>query len=470
MRAAALTTLTILLIALLCPADVLSWRNGGLGLYPKSTAPLAWNDPAAIWWKVPTPIKANACPILVGDRLIYTTEPAGLVCASAQTGQTLWTASNAYEDIIELSPAEEQELARAKSAMEGMADKLKPLERSHYKLQRRLRNDKKNAVLKTQLRKLRKEIVTLKATAGDILERFEKPKTHDVNGYASYTPCSDGKSIYVCNGLGVVAKFTLDGQRLWVRKMEQPDHGWGGAVSPTLVGGKLIVRFSDYTALDPETGKELWRVPNPKMFGVPASFELEGQWFLYTCRGELIRVADGKKLPSQDWTIATMSFAFFNTPYLEGNRLYVVHGAQGIQGDAYCMEIPGTVKELEAKGLTQVWYRELFHDRYYANPLVVDGLMYTFSMQHHVQVLEATNGELVYDHLIKSLNGRTFPGLLYVQGKIFAGEEEGTILFLEPGRKFKEYARYQLEECRSTPIFAGKVAYLRTLHHLWAFK
>ena len=465
-----LLCLAILLAVPLLSADVLSWRNGGKGLYPESTVPLNWDEPAALWWKRETPIKANACPILVGNKLIYTMEPAGVVCADARTGETIWTAFNAYEDIIKLSPAEQKELARAKAAMVGMADKLKPLQRDQYKLQRRLRNDRQNAELKGQLREVRKQLAKLNATAGNILERFEKPKTHNINGYASYTPCSDGESVYVCNGLGVVAKFNLEGTRIWAKKMEQPDHGWGGAVSPTLVDGKLIVRFSDYTALDPETGEELWRVPNPKMFGVPASFELEGQWFLYTCRGELIRVADGKKLPSQDWTIKTMSFAFFNTPYLEGNRLYVVHGAQGIQDDAYCMEIPKTVVELERRGLQQVWYKELFRDRYYANPLVIDGLMYTFSMQHHFQVLEAADGGVVYDHIIKGMTGRTFPGLLHVQGKIYAGEEDGTILFLEPGRKYQEHKRFRLEECRSTPIFAGDTAYLRTLESLWAFK
>ena len=34
--------------SLAAAADVLSWRNGGQGLYPDSTAPLDWDQPASL--------------------------------------------------------------------------------------------------------------------------------------------------------------------------------------------------------------------------------------------------------------------------------------------------------------------------------------------------------------------------------------------------------------------------------------
>lgn len=100
------------------------------------------------------------------------------------------------------------------------------------------------------------------------------------------------------------------GERIWAKRMEWPDYPWGGASSPILVGDKLIVRFADYVALDIETGNEIWRTEDPVAFGPPAKFQLEGQSFLYTVRGELIRVADGKRLPSQSWTIQGKDHAF----------------------------------------------------------------------------------------------------------------------------------------------------------------
>ena len=51
--------------------------------------------------------------------------------------------------------------------------------------------------------------------------------------------------------------YDLEGNRLWHQVLDDTDHVHGGTVSPILVDGVLIVRFSDYVALDSETGKEV---------------------------------------------------------------------------------------------------------------------------------------------------------------------------------------------------------------------
>ena len=451
-------------------SEVTSWRNGGNGIYSASQAPVQWDDPRNVLWKIDTPDWGNACPILVKDRLIYTAEPAELICIDSKTGERLWRASNAYEDVIDLSPEDLAAIKKAKSDRIALNARLKPLKAEQYKLNRRLQRDKENATIKRQLKAVRKKISTIESQIDPILKQFEKPKTHNTNGYASYTPCSDGRYIYCCNGLGIVTKHDLDGNRIWAKTMERPDHNWGGSISPQLVDGKLIVRFADYAALDLETGAELWRVEDPHTFGPPAIFEVEGQFYLYSCRGELIRARDGKKLPSQDWTIEQKTFAFFNTSFVSGNRIYSVHGAAGIQGDVYCMEIPDTNENLERNGLRQIWHTIASKERYYASPLVHEGLVYIFSMGQVFQVFEADTGALVYSQKIPGRMERTFPGLLLVNGMIYAGEENGTVFFLKPGRTFEEIARFDIGECRSTPIFDGDTAYLRTMEHVFAFK
>jgi outer membrane protein assembly factor BamB len=64
------------------------------------------------------------------------------------------------------------------------------------------------------------------------------------------------------------------------------------------VDDELIIRFSDYVALDPASGEELWRTPSTGVaFNCPANFELDGKHYLFTGRGELIRASDGKSFP-----------------------------------------------------------------------------------------------------------------------------------------------------------------------------
>lgn len=451
-------------------ADVRSWRNGGHGLYPETTAPLEWNDERNILWKVDTPIKGNAAPIIVGDKLFYTAEPADLICVDARSGKELWRTSNSFEDVIEMSDAKRKEIKRIIAANEQLNKTLEPAKRRVYQLTRKLRNDKGNQRLQAQLEKAKAEQKKLEKEAGTIPKQFIRPKTHDTNGYASMTNCSDGEFIYTGNGMGIVTKHDLAGNRIWGKIMEGPDHGFGTAVSPQLIGGKLIIRMGDYAALDPGTGEELWRVEDPATFGPPASFQVEDEHYLFTVRGELIRVSDGKKLPSQDWAIPQKKFAFFNTPFVDDNRVYVVHGAAGIQGDAYCMEIPGTKSEIAKNGLKQIWYSEVSKERYYTSPVAYEGLLYILSMGNKFQALDAQTGELLYTEKINGMTGRAFGGVTLVGNKLFVGEENGTALFIEPGPTFKELIRLDLGENRSTPIFDGDTAYLRTIEHLFAFK
>ncbi|MGK0237873.1 MAG: outer membrane protein assembly factor BamB [Candidatus Pelagisphaera sp.] len=467
------TTSLIILFGLIVSgrsADVTSWRNGGNGLYPNARPPLQWDDPSNILWKIDTPVWGNACPVLIGDRLIFTAEPADLICIDSKTGKLLWKTSNAYEDVITFTPDERQTFEHAKSQELVINAKLAPFKAAEYKLNRRVQRDKENIELKKELRALRKQMADIRSQIDPILLQFKKPKTHDTNGYASLTPCSDGEFIYNCNGLGIVTKHDLEGNRIWAKTMERPDHNWGASISPQIVDNKLIVRISDYAALDLETGEELWRIEDPHTFGPPAIFSVENHSYLYTTRGELIRVSDGTKLPSQDWTIEQKTFAFFNTNFVSGNRIYAAHGAAGIQGDVFCMEFPDTIQELEQNGLKQIWHADVSKERYYASPLVHEGLVYIFSMGQVFQVLDAANGELAYSKKIPGRMERTFPGLLLVNDMIYTGEENGTAFFLKPGREYQEIARFNIGECRSTPIFNGDTVYLRSMEHVYAFK
>ncbi|MDA0348907.1 MAG: PQQ-binding-like beta-propeller repeat protein [Verrucomicrobia bacterium] len=451
-------------------ADVTSWRNGGFGLYPDTTAPIDWDNQDNVLWKIDTPIRGNATPIVVGQKLFYTAEPGDLICADANTGKTLWRTSNSFEDVIEMPDEERREIKRIIEANENLTELLEPAKRKVYELTRKLRSDKSNEKLQSQLEDANAEQKKLEQEAGTVPKQFIKPKTHDTNGYASMTACSDGTYIYTGNGMGIVTKHDLNGNRIWGKVMEGPDHAFGTAVSPQLIGGKLILRMGDYAALDPESGKELWRIKDPATFGPPASFQLEDEWYLYTVRGELMRVSDGKKLPSQDWDIPEKKFAFFNTPFVGGNRVYVVHGAAGIQGDAYCMEIPSTKKALEKTGLTQVWYSEVSKERYYASPVTHQGITYIISMGNEFQALDAATGELLFSKKIDGMKGRAFTGVTLVGDKLLVGEENGLAVFIQPGPTYKEHARFDLGENRSTPIFDGDTAYLRTIEYLIAYK
>jgi outer membrane protein assembly factor BamB len=107
----------------------------------------------------------------------------------------------------------------------------------------------------------------------------------DKSNYASPSPVTDGRVVVFLYGNGDLAAFDPAGKRLWARSLER-DYGpwayqWTYGASPTLYDGKLFVQVlqrdtavngrgrtdgpneSYLLALEPLTGRELWRHVRP---------------------------------------------------------------------------------------------------------------------------------------------------------------------------------------------------------------
>lgn len=452
-------------------ADIRSWRNDGNGLYPAAQAATDWADASRVKWETALPARGNGCPILVGGKLFFTAEPATLVCADAATGKILWQKSNEYTDLMEVTPGKSKDMEAAIAKAKEIEEKAAPLERELYREERRMRRNRDDAALGARVDELKKQIADLRKGAGPLADQMKKPSAHDTNGYSSYTPVSDGKHVWACFGTGVVVCYDLEGKRVWHKRTDSPDHDWGGASSPTLVDGKLIIRFSDHVALDPASGKELWRTPSTGVaFNCPANFKLDGKHYIFTARGELIRASDGKNLPSEDLKGIAKPFCFFNTPSIIGDRIYTAHGSEGEQGEANAFEIPKTAELLEKDGLKKLWHTQISKNRYYSSPLVHEGIVYLISREYQMQALDATSGEQIYSEKIKGFSGTAYPSLTLAGNTIFVGEENGGAAFVKPGRTFEEISRTKVDPYRSTPIFEGGLTYLRTQEKLLAIR
>lgn len=86
------------------------------------------------------------------------------------------------------------------------------------------------------------------------------------HGYASSTPATDGKNIYVFFGKSGALAFNLTGKQLWKVDMgkQSSNRRWGSAASPLLYKNLVIINASEESrsirALEAATGKEIWKV------------------------------------------------------------------------------------------------------------------------------------------------------------------------------------------------------------------
>ena len=459
-------------------ADIHSWRNGGNGEYPGSKAPINWNE--NILWETPLENTSNASPILVGSRLYFCQEPSTLVCVDSKSGATLWKRSL---DKMELLGFTEEQLQQVEALREQDAFYGREINRvftEYRRIRNRLNQDSENEELKSQLQAKDDELsdIIKRRSAFAREDRVETEAltiTHPTNGYTSFTPVSDGNRVYVAFGQGILGAFDLEGNKIWEKAMERPNpangqNEWGGSTSPLIVDDKLIVRFSDYTALDPETGEEIWRLPSEPVYGTPAVFEVEGHSFLFTPRGELIQASDGQVLQSGLVALHKENpWSVFNSPVIEGDIIYTMRGIIG-DGHAYASRIPRELDKLRSTGLDEIWHTEIHMNRYYASPIAHEGLLYALSQDFVLTVLEMATGKNILEHKITGLRGQAYPSISLADGKLFLASDSGTLIALQPGPEYKEIARSQFDTFRSTPIFQNNTAYLRTYEKLYAIK
>jgi hypothetical protein len=121
-------------------------------------------------------------------------------------------------------------------------------------------------------KKLKLLVVCLDRKKGDVLWQKEvQPKLPETpfsgmmreHSYASSTPVTDGKNVYVFFGKTGVFAFDLDGNQLWSADVGSSTHMWGSAASPVVYKDLVIVNAAieskSLVALNKNTGKEVWR-------------------------------------------------------------------------------------------------------------------------------------------------------------------------------------------------------------------
>jgi outer membrane protein assembly factor BamB len=434
-----LTLVSLAFLTLAALADgATGWRGDGTGRFPGATVPTAWGKDTNVVWKAAVPTWSNAAPIALGTNLFLTAEPNLLVCLNAADGAVRWQKPFTYFDT--LTPEKAEKVRAASKLFERYTGLTNQLKREPGKLE-----------LYTQLAELCTQLAADKDNAEllRLADSFKTPETHGDNGYASATPTTDGKLVFVVNGTGLVAAFDAEGTRKWTVFPAKPQQGWGHSASPLVVAGKLLVQIENAVyALDPATGATLWRADvSNQSWGTAAATKIGGvDVAIYPC-GDILRVADGKRLARR---IAGLNY---NGPVVANGIVYFIDGERG----SVAYKLPTEAAD-ELK-LEKAWDAKIAGNRYYASPLVHDGLIYAMNQAQHLNVLDAADGKVLYEQDLK-LGGTGYPSPVLAGNVVIVSSDSGNAVVLQPGREYKELGRNSLEFFRGNPLCIGTRMYL----------
>jgi outer membrane protein assembly factor BamB len=302
---------------------------------------------------------------------------------------------------------------------------------------------------------------------------------------SSPSPVTDGQTVWVMTGVGVLKAFDFKGKELWARDI-QKDYGafglnWGYASSPLLHAGDLFIQVlhgmktddpSYLLRVDGKSGKTEWRVErptkaireSPDSYTTPALLTYGKQTEIVITGGDVVTGHDpatGKEL----WRMDGLNPK--NNPF---NRIIASPLVVGDIVIAPTRERP--MLAIKAGGRGELGEKHLlwsFDNGPDVPTPVSDGkLLYSITDRGVAYALDVQTGKTVYGpERLKPDNYSASPVL--AEGKVYiTSENEGLTSVFRSGPKFELLSENPLNDyCLSSPAVSDGQIFIRTTGHLW---
>jgi outer membrane protein assembly factor BamB len=303
---------------------------------------------------------------------------------------------------------------------------------------------------------------------------------------SSPSPVTDGQTVWVMTGVGMLKAFDFKGKELWARDI-QKDYGrfglnWGYASSPLLHDGQLYVQVlhgmktddpSYVMRIDGRSGKTVWKVnrptraiqESPDSYTTPALLRYGTSTEVVITGGDVVTghdPGDGKEL----WRMDGLNPQ--NNPF---NRIIASPLVVGSIVIAPTRERPMLAIKAGGRGdITATHRLWSFNNGPDVPTPVSDGtLLYSVTDRGVAYALDVQSGKVVYGpERLKPDSYSASPVL--AEGKIYVtSENEGLTSVYRAGPKFELLAENPLHDYTlSSPAVSEGQIFIRTTGHLWA--
>jgi outer membrane protein assembly factor BamB len=302
---------------------------------------------------------------------------------------------------------------------------------------------------------------------------------------SSPSPSTDGKSVYVMTGTGILKGFSLDGEERWARDLPK-EYGpfglnWGYASSPLLEGDSLYVQVlhgmktdapSYLLRIDAATGKNRWRVErktaavseSPDAYTTPLAVRVQGATEIVVTGGDVITGHDpdtGQELwranglnPTNDpnYRIVASSVAVRDVVFAPSRVRPLLAVRAGGRGDVTTSH--------------KLWSFDQGPD--VPTPATDGTYLYVVNDRGIAWCLDPATGRALYGP--QRLRPGTYSASpVLADGRVYVTSEDGITSVYKAGPVFELLAENPVEDVAlsSFAVSSGRL-YLRTAHKLWA--
>jgi len=275
------------------------------------------------------------------------------------------------------------------------------------------------------------------------------PGIHSKNSHASPTPVVDGNDLFVHFGhMGTACLSAVDGKTIWAQQTlgYRPVHGNGG--SPILAGERLIFSIDGtdrqaVVALDRKTGKVAWQTPRnirvvkPFSFSTPLLIRVNGQEQLLSAGSGVVMALEPKS-GKEIWRVRSgTGYSVVPRPVFGNGLVYLSSGYDEPVFYAISPEGTGDVTDTHV-----LWTAKKGAPRN-ASPLVVGDAVYLAADNGMLSCLDAKTGKERWSERA----GRAYSASpIYAGGLIYLLDEDGLATVVKPGESYDELARNKMGE------------------------
>jgi outer membrane protein assembly factor BamB len=171
----------------------------------------------------------------------------------------------------------------------------------------------------------------------------------------------------------------------------------------------------------------------------------------------------GKKRPYNTYEGPSEIIA---TPVIYKNRIYTNIGQDPEHGEGKgCLSCIDPTQTGDLSGKPLWTYKEI--NRSISTPAIVDDVVYVADYSGLVHALDANTGAKLDTYDTK---GHVWGSTLYVDGKLYIGNEEGELHIIKAGKKLEKLAVIDFPgQLFATPVYANDTLYVMTMSQLYAF-
>ncbi len=293
---------------------------------------------------------------------------------------------------------------------------------------------------------------------------------HNDNSFASGTPATDGKLVYVSLLDGddvVVVAYNFSGEKIWEQRPGTFSSPHGYSCSPVLYDDKVYINGNSQgdsfvAALSQKDGQIIWKNPHPNAahsFSTPIFREMAGKKQMIFCGNKQI-LSYNPDNGSMYWYINGPSEDFCSSPvYNEKNDLLLISSAWP-QRHLLAIKPDGQGDVTESK---VVW--QTTKGAYYVpSPVCTDDYLFSTMTNGQVHCIQVSTGQIVWTENL----GKQYSSPVLANGLVYMPNDEGVITVIKPGPKFEMVAQNSIgERMNASPAISNGKIYLRGDQHIY---